>query len=59
KSKREPERFEPRFFGSLFIAHILVQLIFEPDLGSFTRHLTSVMLYLIAIKVSENKPIPR
>ncbi|WP_454902164.1 hypothetical protein [Variovorax gossypii] len=59
RSKREPERFEPRFFGSLFIAHILVQLIFEPDLGSFTRHLTSVMLYIIAIKVSENKPIQR
>lgn len=59
KSKREPDRFEPRFFGSLFIAHILVQLIFEPDLGSFTRHLTSVMLYIIAIKVSENKAVSR
>lgn len=59
KSRRHPDRFEPRFFGSLFTAHILVQLIFEPDLGSFTRHLTSVLLYLIAIKVSENKPVSR
>jgi hypothetical protein len=58
-SKRDPTQFEPRFFGSLFVAHILVQLIFEPDLGSFTRHLTSVMLYLIAIKVAGNKrPVP-
>lgn len=53
------DRFELRFFASLFVAHILVQLIFEPDLGSFTRHLTSVILYIIAIKVSENKPVPR
>jgi len=55
RSRRNPGEFEPRFFGSLFVAHILVQLIFEPDLGSFTRHLTSVMLYLIAIKVSGNQ----
>jgi len=53
------DRFELRFFASLFVAHILVQLIFEPDLGSFTRHLTSVILYIIAIKVSENKPVSR
>jgi hypothetical protein len=59
RSRRGPDRFELRFFASLFIAHILVQLIFEPDLGSFTRHLTSVMLYIVAIRVSENKPIPR
>ena len=59
RAKRGFDRFEYRFFASLFIAHILVQLIFEPDLGSFTRHLTSVMLYLVAIKVSGNKPISR
>lgn len=53
------DRFELRFFASLFVAHILVQLIFEPDLGSFTRHLTSVILYIVAIKVSENKPVSR
>lgn len=57
KARHGPPRFELRFFSSLFIAHILVQLIFEPDLGSFTRHLTSVMLYLVAIKVSEGRPI--
>jgi hypothetical protein len=56
KARRGHDRFEVRFFASLFIAHILVQLIFEPDLGSFTRHLTSVLLYLIAIKVAERKP---
>lgn len=59
RSRRDPNRFEVKFFGSLFIAHIIVQLIFEPDLGSFTRHLTSVILYLIAIKVSENKLVGR
>jgi len=59
KARRGQDRFETRFFASLFIAHILVQLIFEPDLGSFTRHLTSVLLYLIAIKVSERKPFLR
>jgi hypothetical protein len=57
--RRGEDRFELRFFASLFVAHILVQLIFEPDLGSFTRHLTSVILYIVAIKVSENKPISR
>lgn len=59
KARRGQDRFEARFFASLFIAHIVVQLIFEPDLGSFTRHLTSVLLYLIAIKVSERKPLTR
>lgn len=59
KARRGHDRYETRFFASLFIAHILVQLIFEPDLGSFTRHLTSVLLYLIAIKVAERKPFLR
>lgn len=44
-----------RFFAALFFSHILVQIIFEPDLGSFTRHLSSVFLYLIAMRAAEVK----
>lgn len=40
-------------FLALLVAHILVQLIFEPDLGSFTRHLSSVFLYLITMRAAE------
>lgn len=32
---------------SLFAAHALVLCLFEPDLGSYFRHLSSVFLYLV------------
>jgi hypothetical protein len=32
--------------GKLFIAHILVFILFEPDLGSYFRHFSSLLLYL-------------
>ncbi|WP_349605759.1 hypothetical protein [Cupriavidus sp. DF5525] len=38
-----------RWFATLIVAHILVQFIFEPDLGSYVRHLTSVSLFLIPL----------
>ncbi|MBB3006578.1 hypothetical protein [Cupriavidus alkaliphilus] len=38
-----------RWFATLVVAHILVQFIFEPDLGSYVRHLTSVSLFLIPL----------
>lgn len=31
----------------LFLSHIAILLLFEPDLGSYMRHLSSVCLYLI------------
>lgn len=35
------------FLPLLFIAHILVLFIFEPDAGSYFRHASSVILYLL------------
>ncbi len=32
--------------SQLALAHVLTLLIFEPDLGSYLRHLTSIFLYL-------------
>jgi hypothetical protein len=32
---------------SLFVAHALVLCLFEPDLGSYFRHLSSIFLYLV------------
>jgi hypothetical protein len=32
---------------TLFVAHALVLCLFEPDLGSYFRHLSSVFLYLL------------
>src|SRR5690606_16251863 len=36
-----------RFPVVLFISHVLVLTIFEPDLGSYLRHLSSVFIYLL------------
>lgn len=32
--------------AGLFLAHVLVLIIFEPDLGSYLRHLSTALLYL-------------
>jgi hypothetical protein len=34
----------------LFASHIIVLLLFEPDLGSFMRHIASVAVFLLPIK---------
>lgn len=43
EARRNPEA---TLCAKLLISHVLVLLIFEPDLGSYLRHLTSVFLYL-------------
>lgn len=35
-----------RLCSLLILAHILILIIFEPDLGSYLRHLTSIFLYM-------------
>lgn len=37
---------EIRILSALFMAHVSVLLLFEPDTGSYTRHITSVFVYL-------------
>jgi hypothetical protein len=34
---------------ALFLAHYFVLVIFEPDVGSYMRHMTSVALYLLVV----------
>ena len=36
-----------RLAGSLFLAHLLVLWLFEPDLGSYLRHASSAVMYLL------------
>ncbi len=36
----------PRLMCLLFLAHISVLILFEPDVGSYFRHFSSVLLYL-------------
>ncbi len=36
-----------RLLTFLFLAHITILVLFEPDFGSYTRHFTSVFLYLL------------
>lgn len=38
-----------RFVVRLILAHLLVLWIFEPDLGSYLRHFSSCILYLVPI----------
>ena len=38
---------EGKLLTSLFLGHILTLVIFEPDLGSYLRHTSSVFLYLV------------
>lgn len=35
-----------RFTARLIISHLLIMMIFEPDLGSYLRHFSSCLLYL-------------
>lgn len=35
-----------KLFAQLVLAHAIALMIFEPDLGSYLRHLTSVFIYL-------------
>jgi hypothetical protein len=36
-----------RLLTFLFVAHVTVLILFEPDFGSYTRHFSSVFLYLL------------
>jgi hypothetical protein len=36
-----------RLLAMLFLAHVTVLIFFEPDLGSYFRHFSSVFLYLL------------
>ena len=40
----------------LFLAHFVVLLLFEPDLGSYLRHLSSAVLYLLSSMLAWEKP---
>ncbi|NTU76801.1 MAG: hypothetical protein HGA90_03160 [Alphaproteobacteria bacterium] len=45
-----------RLLPLLFLSHITVQMIFEPDLGSYFRHFSSIFFYLMPTFVlMENK----
>ncbi len=38
---------EIRILVSLFLSHVAVLMLFEPDTGSYTRHITSVFVYML------------
>ncbi|MCT7360097.1 hypothetical protein [Thalassolituus pacificus] len=38
-----------RFLVFLFFSHMLVLLLFEPDAGSYMRHLSSVAIYILPV----------
>jgi hypothetical protein len=40
----------------LFLAHFIVLLLFEPDLGSYLRHLSNAVLYLVSSMLALEKP---
>jgi hypothetical protein len=40
----------------LFLSHFLVLLLFEPDLGSYLRHLSSAVLYLLPSLLALERP---
>ncbi len=44
--------YKTKILYSLFYAHLFVLFIFEPDLGSYLRHMSSCSLYLIAYMYS-------
>jgi hypothetical protein len=45
-----------RLLALLFLSHITVYILFEPDLGSYFRHFSSVFLYLLpAFSASEER----
>lgn len=35
----------------IFVSHVFILLLFEPDLGSFMRHISSVAIYLLPLKM--------
>lgn len=35
----------------IFASHVFILLLFEPDLGSFMRHISSVAIYLLPLKM--------
>ena len=43
------DQIKVRFFISLFLSHLLVLFLFEPDLGSYLRHSSSIGLYLVSL----------
>jgi hypothetical protein len=51
-----------RVLALLFVSHVLVYVLFEPDLGSYFRHLASIALYvLISLRSPASVPerLPR
>jgi hypothetical protein len=44
-----------RSFACLFLAHALTLWLFEPDLGSYLRHLSSALLYLLPVIVARER----
>ena len=38
-----------RLLPLLFLSHITIQMVFEPDSGSYFRHFSSLLLYLVPI----------
>jgi hypothetical protein len=35
------------WLACIVVGHMAVSMLFEPDLGSYTRHLTSVVLFVV------------
>lgn len=52
---RRPETREAFFARALIISHLAVLMIFEPDHGTFLRHISSVSL-LMAIMINYSRP---
>lgn len=52
-------RADVRLPTLLFISHFLVMMIFEPDLGTYLRHLSSVMLFAVPALTLLDRPILR
>lgn len=45
RRRRDSERAAADLLACLVIGHVAVSMLFEPDLGSYTRHLSSVALF--------------
>jgi hypothetical protein len=48
----DKERTTVQLFTALLLGHFLTQVIFEPDLGSFIRHLSSASLYMLPLHLT-------
>jgi hypothetical protein len=53
----EADRSVVRLFTTLLLGHFFTQVLFEPDLGSFVRHLSSASLYMVPIHLTVMKNI--